>query len=172
MQMRRAKAPRSSWVPGTRQETRDRRRARPPSWFYAGHNWQPFFLQADKTFAYELSEGLGLKEPDISSSRPAQGATSFARMLGFSKLFRGGEIAKSAPAFRCAARRVAHPSSQAPGRCMPRILCQLRSVRQSPDGASIAKPVRAREVLAAVRRFRRRDRHEFRKLRSKKLYSN
>ena len=46
------------FIAGTRQDVSDAAAHRAATIFYAGHNWQPFFLQGTKTLAYELWEDL------------------------------------------------------------------------------------------------------------------
>ncbi len=51
-------------IPGTRQDVSDAAIRQAATIFYAGHNWQPFFLQGTKTLAYELWEDLKFNAPD------------------------------------------------------------------------------------------------------------
>ena len=137
-------------IPGTRQETSDAAARQAASIFYAGHNWQPFFLQGAKTLAYELWEDLGFKEPDNLIIPTGAGSNILGCDIGFSELLCRGEIATRPRLFaaqpeNCApldASFKAGSSDLAPVEVRPTIA----------DGASIAKPVRAREVLAALRR--------------------
>ena len=45
-------------VSGTRDDVANRALERSRETFYASHNWQPFFLQGTKTFAYEVFEQM------------------------------------------------------------------------------------------------------------------
>ena len=89
-------------IPGTRQETSDAAARQSASIFYAGHNWQPFFLQGAKTLAYELWEDLGFKEPDNLIIPTGAGSNILGCDIGFSELLCRGEIATRS-AVRCAA---------------------------------------------------------------------
>jgi threonine synthase len=137
-------------IPGTRQETSEAAARQAARIFYAGHNWQPFFLQGTKTLAYELWEDLRFNAPDNVIIPTGAGSNIMGCDIGFSELLRRGEIASRPRLFaaqpeNCAplhASFVAGSDDLLPVEIRPTIA----------DGASIAKPVRAREVLAALRR--------------------
>jgi threonine synthase len=137
-------------IPGTRQDVSDSAIRQAATIFYAGHNWQPFFLQGTKTLAYELWEDLGFKRPGNVIVPTGAGSNVLGCDIGFSELLRRGEISRLPRLFaaqpeNCAplhARFVAGSEDFAPVEVRPTIA----------EGASIAKPVRTREVLSAVRR--------------------
>jgi threonine synthase len=137
-------------IPGTRQDVSDAAAREAATIFYAGHNWQPFFLQGTKTLAYELWEDLKFNAPDNIIIPTGAGSNILGCDIGFSELLRRGEIASlprlfAAQPMNCAplhASFAAGSDDLAPVEVRPTIA----------DGASIAKPVRAREVLAALRR--------------------
>jgi threonine synthase len=137
-------------IPGTRQETSDAAARAALTIFYAGHNWQPFFLQGTKTLAYELWEDLGFNAPDNVVIPTGAGSNIMGCDIGFSELLRRGEIARLPRLF------AAQPMNCAPLHASFKAGSDdLVSVEVRPtiaDGASIAKPVRAPEVLAALRR--------------------
>jgi threonine synthase len=153
-------------IPGTRQETSDAAARQAASIFYAGHNWQPFFLQGAKTLAYELWEDLGFKEPDNLIIPTGAGSNILGCDIGFSELLCRGEIASRPRLFAAQPRRLTQASR--PG---PAILCRLRSVRQSRTARrsrSLCGPAKSWPPcgVPAARPS------QFRKLRSKKLCSN
>jgi threonine synthase len=137
-------------VPGTRQETADEAVRQAGTIFYASHNWQAFFLQGTKTLAYELWEDLGFRAPDNVVIPTGAGSNVLGCDIGFNELLRRGEIARLPRLF------AAQPAS-----CSP-FAASLASGAEGcapfdpqptiAEGAAIAKPVRAREVLAAIRR--------------------
>jgi threonine synthase len=139
-------------IPGTRQDTSDAAEGQAATIFYAGHNWQPFFLQGTKTLAYELWEDLKFKAPDNVIIPTGAGSNVMGCDIGFNELLRRGEIRNlprlfAAQPANCAplhASFVAGSDDYSPVEVRPTIA----------EGASIARPVRAREVLAAVRRSR------------------
>jgi len=137
-------------IPGTRQDVSDAAVRQAATIFYAGHNWQPFFLQGTKTLAYELWEDLEFNAPDNIIIPTGAGSNILGCDIGFSELLRQGEIGSRPKLFaaqpeNCAplhAGFVAGSDDLAPVEVRPTIA----------EGASIAKPMRAREVLAAIRR--------------------
>jgi len=137
-------------IPGTRQDVSDAAVRQAATIFYAGHNWQPFFLQGTKTLAYELWEDLGFNAADNIIIPTGAGSNILGCDIGFSELLRSGEIASRPRLF------AAQPENCAPlnagfmaGSDEP-VPVEVRPT--IAEGASIAKPPRAREVLAAIRR--------------------
>jgi threonine synthase len=137
-------------IPGTRQETSDAAAREALTIFYAGHNWQPFFLQGTKTLAYELWEDLKFNAPDNIIIPTGAGSNIMGCDIGFGELLRRGEIARLPRLFAAQPMNCAplHASFQAGSDDLTPV--EVRAT--IADGASIAKPVRAREVLAALRR--------------------
>ena len=137
-------------ISGTRQDVSDAAICQAEKIFYAGHNWQPFFLQGTKTLAYELWEDLGFKRPDNVIIPTGAGSNILGCDIGFSELARRGEIGRLPRLFAAQPENCAplHASFMAGSD-------NITPVEVRPtiaEGASIAKPVRAREVLAALRR--------------------
>jgi threonine synthase len=140
-------------VPGTRQAVTDAALAAAASGggsFYASHNWQPFFIEGTKTLAYELWEQLGFRMPDNIVVPTGYGSNILGLDRGFDELLRCGEITQlprlfAVQAADCAALGAAWSAGAddwvpfAPG---PTIA----------DGIATVRPVRTREVLAALRR--------------------
>jgi threonine synthase len=137
-------------IPGTRQDTADEAVRQADAIFYASHNWQAFFLQGTKTLAYELWEDLGFKAPDNILIPTGAGSNILGCDIGFGELLRRGEITRLPKLFavqpvNCAplhASFVAGAEDFIPVETRPTIA----------EGTAIARPVRAREVLAALRR--------------------
>lgn len=137
-------------ISGPRQATADEAVRQSDCIFYASHNWQPFFLEGTKTLAYELWEDLGFRAPDNVVIPTGAGSNVLGCDIGFGELIRAGEIARLPRLF-----------AVQPAACAP-IDAGFRSgagttpaVDPSPtiaEGTAIAKPVRPREVLAALRR--------------------
>jgi threonine synthase len=139
-------------VSGTRQDVSNAAVRQAETIVYAGHNWQPFFLQGTKTLAYELWEDLKFNAPDNVIIPTGAGSNILGCDIGFSELLRRGEIANQPRLF------AAQPENCAPLHASFMAGCDdLTPVEVRPtiaEGASIAAPVRAREVLGAVRRSR------------------
>lgn len=137
-------------IPGTRQEVSDEAVRQAASIFYAGHNWQPFFLQGTKTLAYELWEDLAFNAPDNVIIPTGAGSNVLGSDIGFGELLRRGEIARLPRLFAAQPENCAplHASFTAGSDDLVAV-----DVRPTiAEGASIARPVRAREVLGAIRR--------------------
>jgi threonine synthase len=137
-------------IPGTRQDASDAAVRQAATIFYAGHNWQPFFLQGTKTLAYELWEDLDFRAPDNIIIPTGAGSNILGCDIGFGELLRHGEITSLPRLFAAQPENCAplHASFLA-GSDDP-VPVQVRPT--IAEGASIARPVRAREVLAAIRR--------------------
>jgi threonine synthase len=139
-------------VPGTRQDTADAAVARSAEIFYASHNWHPFFLHGTKTLAYELWEDLGFRAPDNIITPCGAGSTVLGCEIGFSELFRSGQIDVMPRIF-----------AAQPANCGPIAAAFLAGSDEpvatgiSPtiaEGTAIAKPIRLREVLGTLRETR------------------
>ena len=137
-------------IPGTRQDTADAAVAQAEQIFYASHNWQAHFLQGTKTLAYELWEDLGFSAPDNVIIPCGAGSNILGCDIGFSELLRRGAI-----------ERLPRLFAVQPAHCAPLHAGfeagadDFLPVTPRPtlaEGASIAQPVRGREVLAALRR--------------------
>jgi threonine synthase len=137
-------------IPGTRRDTSDEAERQAKRVFYASHNWQPFFLQGTKTLAYELWEDLGFRAPDNVLIPTGAGSNVLGCDIGFGELLRRGEI-----------KRLPRLFAVQPANCAP--LCAsfasgaedyvpVETLPTIAEGTAIAKPVRTREVLAAIRR--------------------
>jgi threonine synthase len=137
-------------VPGTRQDTADEAVRQSQHIFYASHNWQAFFLHGTKTLAYELWEDLGFRAPDNVLIPTGAGSNILGCDIGFSELLRRQEIARLPRLF-----------AVQPENCAPLHASMLAGAEDyvaAPtrptiaEGTAIARPVRTREVLAAIRR--------------------
>jgi len=136
-------------VPGTRQATADEAVRQAETIFYASHNWQAFFLQGTKTLAYELWEDLAFQAPDNIVIPTGAGSNVLGLEIGFGELLRRGEIARLPRLF-----------AAQPANCAPIVAgftagaADYLPIEPKPtiaEGTAIAKPVRGREVLAAIR---------------------
>ncbi|MGE7157154.1 pyridoxal-phosphate dependent enzyme [Methylorubrum rhodesianum] len=137
-------------VPGSRQDAAEEAVRQAEEIFYASHNWQAHFLQGTKTLAYELWEDLGFQEPDNIIIPCGAGSNVLGCDIGFGELKRRGEI-----------RRLPRLFAVQPRNCAPLHAGfvagagEFVAIDPQPtiaEGASISRPVRSGEVLAAVRR--------------------
>jgi threonine synthase len=136
-------------IAGSRQDTADEAVRRAGAVFYASHNWHPFFLQGTKLLAYEIWEDLDFTAPDAVVLPAGAGSLVLGCHLGFGELLASGAINRRPRLL------VAQPA-----RCSPLVAAFAAGAeRTTPgqwsrtlaEGASIAFPVRDREVLAAIR---------------------
>jgi threonine synthase len=136
-------------IPGSRQDTADEAVRRSQERFYASHNWHPMFLQGIKLIAYEIWEDLGFTAPDAVVVPAGAGSLVLGCAIGFAELQRAGEVA-----------RVPRILVSQPARCSPLVEAlaagrdhvQVRAWEPTlAEGTAIARPVRDREVLAAIR---------------------
>lgn len=116
---------------------------------YASHNWHPYFLQGVKTLGLELWEQLGFVAPDNVVVVAGAGSQVIGLDLAFSELLASGAIAHRPRLF------VGQPAEWAT------IVEAVNEVVRDPgrprtpsaaEGASIARPARLPEAVAAVRR--------------------
>lgn len=136
-------------IPGSRQDTADAAERAADSIFYASHNWHPFFLHGTKTLAYELWEDLGFRAPDNVIVPCGAGSNVLGCMIGFDELRRAGEIPRLPRIF-----------AAQPANCGPIAAAWLAGTDtpvKTPieptlaEGTAIAKPLRLKEVIAALR---------------------
>ncbi len=137
-------------IPGTRQDTVDAAEAQAETIFYASHNWQAFFLQGTKTLAYELWEDLGFRAPDNVLIPTGAGSNVLGCDIGFSELLRRGEIARLPRLFAVQPQNCApiHAGFQSGAQDF----VAVETSATIAEGTSIAKPIRTRAVLSALRR--------------------
>jgi threonine synthase len=136
-------------VEGPREESEAEAIRQSDKTFYASHNWQPFFLEGTKSFAYELWEDLGFRAPDNVIMPVGAGSSLLGCAFGFRELMRAGQIAKLPRLF------VAQPLN-----CSP-IDASFRAGVDTPvardvhktiaEGTAIKHPMRLREIIGALR---------------------
>jgi threonine synthase len=116
---------------------------------YASHNWHPFFIEGVKTWAFEVWEQLDYQPPDNVIVPVGSGSMLLGAQIAFSQLIQGGEIDRLPRLF------AAQPAACAPlHAAFVAGADDVAGVERQPtlaEGASIAKPVRGRELLSALR---------------------
>jgi threonine synthase len=138
-------------IPGTRQDTADAAVRQAETIFYASHNWQAFFLQGTKTVAYELWEDLGFRAPDNVIIPTGAGSNVLGCDIGFGELLRNGAIDRLPRLFAVQPQNCAPIAASVAAGAEDFIEGGLVAPTIA-EGAAIARPVRPREVLAALRR--------------------
>ena len=136
-------------VEGPREESEAEAIRQSGTAFYASHNWQPFFLEGTKSFAYELWEDFGFRAPDNVIMPVGAGSSLLGCAFGFRELLKAGQIAKLPRLF------VAQPLN-----CSP-IDASFKAGFDTPvarevhktmaEGTAIRNPMRLREIIEAVR---------------------
>ena len=137
-------------IPGTRQDTADEALRQAATIFYASHNWHPFFLQGTKTLAYELWEDLRFEAPDNIVIPTGAGSNILGCDIGFRELLGRSEVARFPRLFAAQPENCAPLHAAFEARSSELVAVDIRPT--IAEGTAIAKPVRAREVLAALRR--------------------
>jgi threonine synthase len=136
-------------VEGSREQTTEQAVEAAGRSFYASHNWSPFFAAGCKTLAYELAEDLGWRAP-AWVVLPVGGGNLLAGLhAGFEELRRAGVLDRLP--------RIAAAQASA---CAPLYRAWREGLGDVPliekgetaaEGISVARPVRGRAMLAAVR---------------------
>jgi len=120
--------------------------------FYGSHNWSPYFLAGLKTAAYEIAEQLGWEPPDWVVTPAGGGGLLVGLHLGFRDLFKAGLI-----------RHIPRLAAIQSAGCDPIYrawtagLFETPGVHQLPsaaEGIAVAKPIRGKTVLEAIRASR------------------
>lgn len=136
-------------ITGSRQEVAEAALAMSRELFYASHNWQPFFIEGIKTLAYELWEQLGFRAPDNVVVPLGYGSNVLGCERGFSELRRRGEIARMPRFFAVQAANCAPFFAAFSAGAAGLVPTEIRPT--AAEGIAASRPLRVREVLAAVR---------------------
>ncbi|GAA3721024.1 threonine synthase [Gordonia hankookensis] len=134
-------------VPGTRDQVSDEAIRQSTTIPYASHNWHPFFLQGTKTIAYEMWEQLGFTAPDNVVLVAGAGSNILGCDIAFRELLEAGQIDRLP---RLLVGQPEHWATIADG--VNGIDPESHGPREPTiaEGASIARPIRLDEAVAAV----------------------
>ena len=136
-------------VPGTRDDVETAALAEAEKRFYAGHNYQPYFLEGTKTLAFELWEQLGFDVPDHIVTPLGQGSNVMGSHIGFEELRRRGVVDRLPRIHGIQAVNAApYYAAYAAGVDKP---VPIDAAPTIADGIASTKPVRLKEVLNAIR---------------------
>ncbi|AGB73925.1 MULTISPECIES: threonine synthase [Rhizobium] len=136
-------------VDGPREESQAMAIRQSKEVFYCSHNWQPFFLQGTKSFAYELWEDFNFSVPDNIVAPAGAGSTLLGCYIGFQELKAAGQIDKlprlfAAQPFNCSPIDASFKA----GVDDP----VERGVRKTlAEGTAIREPLRLRQLVDALR---------------------
>ena len=136
-------------IPGPREATTAAAEKAANDTYYASHNWNPYFSEGVKTYAFEVFEQLGDRTPDNIVVPVGQGSLAGGAWRGFSEILRSGGAGRMPRIFgiqseHCSPLYEAWKNNAAdvsPFDKRPTIA----------EGIASAVPVRAKAVLAAVR---------------------
>ncbi|OHV87326.1 threonine synthase [Mesorhizobium sp. ORS 3428] len=136
-------------VEGPREESQAEAIRQSRQIFYSSHNWQPFFLQGTKSFAYELWEDFNYSVPDNIIVPVGAGSSLLGCYLGFTELKAAGQIARLPRLF-----------AAQPFNCSP-VDASFKAGANGPvareikktlaEGTAIKEPLRLRQILDALR---------------------
>jgi threonine synthase len=132
-------------IPGSRDDVAEEALRRSGEIFYASHNWQPFFLQGTKTFAYEIFE-QAQPLPDVIFYPVGNGSLILGSLKGFSEMkalgwideiprLIGVQVVSHAPVYT----RVTGDKPQSVGD------------HTIAKGIAVRKPVRLQQIADAIR---------------------
>jgi threonine synthase len=136
-------------VDGPREESQAEAIRQSNEIFYSSHNWQPFFLQGTKSFAYEIWEDLDFSAPDNIIMPVGAGSVLLGCYIGFRELMAAGQIKKLPRLFAAQPQNCspvdasfkAGVDTPVPGDFKPTIA----------EGTAIRAPLRLRELIRAIR---------------------
>lgn len=136
-------------VPGPREEAAKAALKAAKEACYASHNWHPLFIEGVKTQALEIWEQLGWQAPENIVLPAGYGSQVLGAFAAFSSLLQAGEISKLPRLFAVQAKSCSplHPAwsrghDEVDG---------IQGEETLAEGIACQKPVRGRELLAAIR---------------------
>ena len=136
-------------VPGSREDCTRAAMKEAERTFYGSHNWNPYFIAGLKTLAFEIAEQLAWQPPDWVITPLGGGSLLLGMYQGFQEMQRAG-ITATIPRLAAVQAENCAPVYQA----WRAALTEVPGIVQGPtiaEGISIAKPVKGRDILAAIR---------------------
>ena len=136
-------------IPGSREETARAALKAAGRSYYASHAWNPFFFHGTKTIAFEICEQLGWRGPDVFVAPVGNGTLLLGAFIGFSELCAAGVVPRMP---KIIAVQAEHCSPLATA--FAQGLNAAAKVDKKPtlaEGVAVAEPIRAGQILAAVR---------------------
>jgi threonine synthase len=136
-------------VPGTREDCARAAMAAASLTFYGSHNWNPYFIAGLKTLAFEIAEQMEWSAPDWVITPLGGGSLLLGLYHGFSEMMRAGIV-----------NRMPRLAAVQAERCAPAYDAWKAGLDDTPgvdngptiaEGISIAKPVKGRDILEAIR---------------------
>lgn len=137
-------------IPGSREDTTIAAFQAAEGSFYASHNWSPYFLAGMKTAAYEIAEQLAWTTPDWVVTPVGGGGLLVGLYLGFRDLLAAGVVA-AIPRLAAIQASACDPIYRAWNAGLEYIPAVVKG-RTVAEGISVAKPVRGKAILEAIRK--------------------
>lgn len=139
-------------ISGTREETTAAAMKAASRSFYASHNWSPHFVAGLKTLAYEIAEQLGWRSPDWVLTPVGGGSLVLGLHQGFADLFHWGFVDR-VPRIAAVQAAACAPLYEA-WRSEHEDVAEVEKRPTAAEGIAIARPIRGREILQAIRASR------------------
>jgi len=136
-------------ITGTRQAVADAAMADDSGYFYASHNWDPAFLDGIKTVGYEIWEQSGFQVPDAIVAPTGGGSNLLGCFRAFSELRKVGEVSHL-PRLYGAQSESCEPIARG-FETGADTYVEVETKPSIAEGIAVSRPVRSRELLAAVR---------------------
>jgi threonine synthase len=136
-------------IHGSREDTTSAAMAAATTIFYASHNWSPYFLAGMKTAAYEIAEQSDWNPPEYVVLPSGGGGLLVGMYLGFREMRDAGYIPRL-PRLIAVQAAACAPVYRAWAAGLPDV-AQVQKQPTAAEGISVAKPVRGKAILHAVR---------------------
>jgi len=136
-------------VPGSREDTARTAWNAAARTFYASHNWSPYFLAGMKTAAYEIAEQMSWRVPEWVVTPAGGGGLLVGLFLGFADLLNAG-FTQSMPRLVAVQAAACDPIFRAWSGGLTDIPAVGKRATAA-EGISVAKPVRGKAILQAIR---------------------
>jgi threonine synthase len=137
-------------IEGSREKTAEVTMEAASRIYYASHCWNPFFLHGTKTFAFEIWEQMGWKAPDVIVLPVGHGTLFLGTYIGFKELKEAGMV-KRVPRLVAVQSASCAPLEQAFKKGWKETKPIETERKTMAEGIAIAKPVRGRQILEAIR---------------------
>ncbi|MBR0796476.1 threonine synthase [Bradyrhizobium jicamae] len=136
-------------VEGPREESEAEAIRQSKQTFYSSHNWQPFFLEGTKSFAYEIWEDFNFAAPDNIVMPVGAGSSLLGCYIGFKELLAAGQITRLPRLFAAQPLNCSPvDASFAAGVDTP----VDRAVKKTiAEGTAIKHPLRLKQMIAALK---------------------
>ena len=137
-------------VPGTRADTARAVLRDAKKYFYASHNWNPFYIEGTKTAAFEIAEQLNWKSPDAVVSPLGFGTLFLGLYVGFNELYEH-RIIKKMPKLLGVQSGVCCPVYKAFTKKMTEIPPYTQTAPTIAEGICAENPMKGRQILNALK---------------------